>query len=245
METKEIIYGIMGAMPEEVDVLIEDMTERTPCELGGRTYHVGRLYGNPCVVVFSRWGKVAAASTATTLIQQFGVRRLLFTGVAGAVQEHLQVGDVVVADRLIQHDLDARPLIRQYEIPLLGITEVHAEPEWLEQAVERMRNGMEQAHLPAFQQNITPRLHVGLILSGDRFFADAAQLADLRNQLPESLCVEMEGAAVAQVCHEHHTPFLVIRSISDKADHSSPVDFSTFVQETAGRYTRLLIQSLL
>src|SRR5215469_12323527 len=113
--------GIMAAMQEEIGTLSKELpAESEVVDDGQRTYHSGPLWGTPMVVVFSRWGKVAAASTATHLISDFGVAEILFTGVAGAARPGLKVGDVVVGARLWQHDMDARPLLPRYEIPLLG-----------------------------------------------------------------------------------------------------------------------------
>jgi nucleoside phosphorylase len=113
--------GIMAAMQEEIDTLLKELPASSEVvDDGQRTYHSGRLWGTPVVVVFSRWGKVAAATTATHLISEFGVGEILFTGVAGAAQPGLNVGDVVVGARFWQHDIDARPLFPRHEIPLLG-----------------------------------------------------------------------------------------------------------------------------
>src|SRR5262245_56128979 len=115
--------GILAAMQEEIDTLLKALpADSKVIDDGRRTYHLGHLWGTPVVVVFSRWGKVAAATTATHLIADFSVAEILFTGVAGAAQPGLNVGDVVVGARLWQHDMDARPLFPRHEIPLLGRT---------------------------------------------------------------------------------------------------------------------------
>ena len=110
--------GIMSAMREEIASLVMDLgTADEALHTGMRTYHRGCLWGIPVVLVFSRWGKVAAASTVTHLIAQFGVDEIIFTGVAGAVDPALNVGDVVIAGQLFQHDMDARPLYSRHELP--------------------------------------------------------------------------------------------------------------------------------
>jgi len=111
----------MAAMQEEIDRLLRELPAGSEVVNDGRrTYHSGHLWGTPVVIVFSRWGKVAAATTATDLISDFCVTEILFTGVAGAAQPGLKVGDIVVGARLWQHDMDARPLFPRHEIPLLG-----------------------------------------------------------------------------------------------------------------------------
>src|ERR1700736_1845137 len=108
------MMGIMSAMPEEIDLLIAEMgSQAETISHGRRTYHRGLLWGIPVTLVFSRWGKVAAATTSTHLISALGVKEILFSGVAGAVDPQLRIGDVIVADHLYQHDMDARPLFQR------------------------------------------------------------------------------------------------------------------------------------
>src|SRR5579862_3787395 len=111
--------GIVGAMPQEIALLQRDLQHPRVETRGMRQYLQGTLYGKDVVLVFSRCAKVAAASTVTTLIEVFGVDLVVFTGVAGAMDPNLEVGDVVLGTSLVQHDLDARPLFRRFEVPLL------------------------------------------------------------------------------------------------------------------------------
>src|SRR6478752_8004470 len=111
--------AIMGAMPEEIDGVVALLDNCTEFSIGQRTYYSGQINDIDTVVVFSRWGKVAAATTVSALIHHFQITELIFTGVAGAIKDNLKIGDIVLAKRLIQHDMDARPLMNQFEIPLL------------------------------------------------------------------------------------------------------------------------------
>src|ERR1700761_8445415 len=119
---KERIIGIMGAMPEEIESVGHLLEGKRAVTMGRRTYTEGTLNGVRVVLVFSRWGKVAAATTVSTLILEFKITELIFTGVAGAIDPRLKIGDIVLGQRLIQHDMDARPFMAQFEIPLLGKT---------------------------------------------------------------------------------------------------------------------------
>src|SRR6188768_1427880 len=110
--------GILGAMPEEISGIVSLLKEKTEVLKGMRTYYSGTINHVEVVVVFSRWGKVASATTATHLIVEFGITQLFFTGVAGAIHPNLNIGDIVIADSLVQHDLDARPIMSRFEIPL-------------------------------------------------------------------------------------------------------------------------------
>lgn len=234
--------GLMGAMLEEVAGIRPQIQNAQTREIGGRSYITGIWNGVEIVLVFSRWGKVAAASTATTLLDRFGVDGILFIGVAGAANPQLKVGDVVISSELLQHDMDASPLpgLERFEVPLLGKIRFPAALEWVDMA------SMETArYLHAeFAEEISielrtefglsqPACVTGLVASGDQFIGDPAIVARLRDLLPDLLCVEMEGAAVAQVCYEHERPFVVIRVISDSADHSAAVDFQRFVTAVA------------
>jgi adenosylhomocysteine nucleosidase len=224
--------GVMSAMPEELAAVLEDLSLRDVVEAGRRRFHVGELFGREAVLVSSRMGKVAAAVTATMLLDRFACDAIVFTGVAGAASEDVKVGDVVIGDRLIQHDLDASPIFPRYEVPLLGTTYFDADPELSDRAA-------------AAAAEVAPKVHRGVIASGDKFFASAAALAELRGRLPEILAVEMEGAAVAQVAFEHGAPFAVVRTISDTADHAAPEDFARFVATRPGPYARAIVRGAL
>lgn len=131
---KDRIIGIMGAMPQEIDGVIKLLENPKEITLGMRSYTSGTINNIDVVVVFSRWGKVAAAATVSTLIHVFNVTEVIFTGVAGAIDPTLNIGDIVIAKRLYQHDMDARPLMQQFEIPLLGKTFFECDTEQLKHA---------------------------------------------------------------------------------------------------------------
>lgn len=237
--------GIMSAMNEEIKVLVSELRSGCAHRSGMREYHSGSLWGCDAVLAFSRWGKVAAASTATELISKHGVEALIFTGVAGGVAPGLSAGDIVVGTELWQHDMDARPLFERHEVPLLGRSSFAADPmmrEKLERASrEFLAAGIEESMRREFGI-VSPKAHLGEIASGDQFFASAEKVAELRSRLPGVLCVEMEGAAVAQVCHEHGIPFAIVRTVSDSADEHAPVDFPHFVREVASVYSHGILR---
>lgn len=231
--------GIVGAMHDELRALLEAMPDETPVRRAGREFWVGHLDGQEVVVVLSRIGKVAAATTATVLLCEFGVSRIVFTGTAGGLAPGVNVGDVVVADALLQHDLDVSPLFPRYEVPLYGRDRFATDA------------GMSQALADAAQAMLAEagagqaRVHRGLIVSGDRFVSQRAENDALCARLPEALAVEMEGAALAQVCHDFGVPYAVVRTVSDRADDAAHVDFNRFVAEVASRYTLGLVRHYL
>lgn len=243
------IIGIMGAMPEEIagiTALLENKVEKA---LGRRIYTAGTLNGIDTVVVFSRWGKVAAAATVSTLILEYKVTEVIFTGVAGAIAPYLSIGDVVIGKRLVQHDMDARPIMPRFEIPLIHTTYFESNAERIAQTETALsqlslpetigRNGLDDFGITS------PKVFTGDIASGDKFFASNAHKKELLQALPDTLCVEMEGAAVAQVCYEYHIPFTIIRTISDSAGDESHIDFHKFIQEVASKYSAAIVQQLL
>ena len=241
--------GIVGAMRQELAAVLERLPdERRQC-VGGRDFWAGHWHGHEVVAVLSRLGKVAAATTATALIERFGVNRIIFTGVAGGIGGGVNVGDVVVASSFIQHDMDASPLAPRYEVPLYGRARFDTDPalsaalaDAARAALAHLGQTLDAGAVAAFGLH-APRLHRGLIASGDRFVATAMESAALRQALPDVLAVEMEGAAVAQVCHDYGVPFAALRTISDRADDAAHVDFMRFIDQVASRYSAAVLET--
>lgn len=238
------MLAIVSAMPEEIAGVLQALTGTTTREFGGRQFHTGTLHGVEAVAVFSRWGKVAAAATVTQLLTSYPVSRLVFGGVAGATRPGLAIGDIVVATELVQHDMDARPLYPRYEVPLLGKAQFATDTALRRQLVAAAKTFLSHdlslqvaAEQREFFKIAAPRVVEGLIASGDKFFASAAEVQELRQRMPELCCVEMEGAAVAQVCDEYAIPFAVVRTISDSADENSVQDFPRFAREIARHFS--------
>ncbi len=235
--------GIISALHEEQQGLVEAMEGPYKLIHGMREYFGGRLWEIEAVCVLSRLGKVAAAMTATTLVEKFGVTHILFTGVAGAGDAGIRVGDIVVAESLVQHDMDSSPLFPRFEIPLTGQTHFMSDHQMALRLSRAAHAFLETEFFDAIDQSDRklfrldgPRVHRGLIASGDQFVNDREQLAQLNKDLPGLLAVEMEGAAVAQVCFELGVPFGVIRTISDDANENAATDFMKFVKSVAAHY---------
>ena len=229
-------------MHEELGALLAQMPDEQRVRIAGRDFWVGHLHGQPVVAVLSRIGKVAAAVTATILLERFAVRAIVFTGVAGGLAPGVKVGDVVVATQLLQHDLDASPIFPRYEVPLMGLSRFTADAAIGDAlaavAEETLRDPVALVGQRAVDEFglQSPTVHRGLLISGDRFVSTAAESEALRRHLPDALAVEMEGAAVAQVCYELGVPFAVIRAISDNANENAATDFMRFVKSVAARY---------
>lgn len=239
------MIAILSALAEEQAGLVECMTRVECVEHAGRTFWLGHLDGQEVVLTLSRIGKVAAALTATALIAKWGVQRMVFTGVAGGTGPGVAVGDVVVGSHYLQHDMDASPLFPRYEIPLTGQSLFPANSLLLEAACAAVR----EVQLDLRGGRYRADLHCGLIASGDRFVSASSEVHALLAAAAASgfhpLAVEMEGAAVAQVCADYQVPFVAIRTISDRADDAAHIDFPQFVRETASVYALAIVRKML
>ena len=242
--------GIVSAMHEELSAVLARVQAR-PVEWAGRTFWQGHWEGVPVVAVLSRIGKVAAATTVTTLLHRFDVTQVVMTGVAGGLAESVRLGDAVVANAFVQHDLDASPLFPRYEVPLYGLSRFGVDArlsDWLTQAAQAAlaQPALASAvgELASRANDAAPRVHTGLVASGDRFVSSALESQALRRDLPEALAVEMEGAAMAQVCHDHGVPFAGVRLISDRADDTAHVDFMRFIRDVAAPASAAVMENL-
>jgi len=242
--------AIMGAMHEEIASLISAMDVERQDSYGSRTFYTGKLFDENVVVVFSHWGKVAASITATTLINRYAVSEILFTGVAGAIDDSLSVGDIVVADTLYQHDMDASPIIERHEIPLLGRAGIKATSDMRDRLYSAALQFIQNNFSESFESSVisryklnNPGVRCADIASGDQFVANSSIAADIVSRLDSVACVEMEGAAVAQVCESFGIPFAVVRTISDSGDESADIDFQSFVTEIASTYSIEIVRN--
>lgn len=225
------MLAILGAMNEEIELLLSDLqNRREDLQFGGITVHRGELEGVPVLLSRGGIGKVNAAMTATYLILQ-GATRVIFTGVAGGVDPELRVGDIVVSTDLVQHDVDVTPL--GYERGTIP----DETPAW--QANEQLTELAMQA--AADIEGIQAK--AGRIASGDQFIASVEGVQALWTHFGAA-CAEMEGAAVAQVCARAGVPFVVIRSISDTADHAAKVDYRTFMPLVA-KHAKQVVRGML
>jgi len=248
-----MLLGIIAAMPQEIELLLQDMEGGSDVDIGGRTYGKGTLYHSEAIVAQCGLGKVSAATTTTTLIDSFRVDAVVLVGLAGAAADEVRIGDIVVASQLVQHDLiEARPFFEQFSVPLHAVTRIEADERLRDAAVhasEKFLQGglsreIETDALGVFGIK-SPKVVVGLVASSDRFVSGLDESNRIRAILPDVKCVEMEGGAVAQVCQEHGVPFAVIRAISDLADHSAEVDFTAFIRLVGRHYVRGVLRSLI
>lgn len=242
------MIGIISAMQEEMQTLIDNLQETTTTIKGMRTYYKGKLFNTEVVLVFSRWGKVASATTATQLINDYEIDEILFTGVAGSISKNLNVGDIVIGKNLFQHDMDASPLYQKFEVPLLGKTCFEtSEPQRnkLHKATETFINlyteKIDVEKATSFHIH-HPKVILSDIASADQFISEDRIANKLNTELPTVTCVEMEGASVAQVCFEYDIPFSIFRIISDKANDNAHIDFPKFAKNIASHYALAILK---
>ena len=221
--------GIIGAMEEEVGTLKGAMDGMKVTKIAEMEFCEGKLGGRNVVVVQCGMGKVNAGICAHTLINRFGCTKIINTGVAGSLDNQLDIGDIVISVDAVQHDFTVEAIgFAKGEIPYTGRYAFPAD------------EGMRKAALEA-QQAVAPevRAYEGRICSGDQFISEEAQkekiLADFGG-----MCCEMEGAAIAQACYLNATPFVVIRAISDKSDGSQSMEYEVFKEAASQNCARIV-----
>ncbi|MDR2905924.1 MAG: 5'-methylthioadenosine/adenosylhomocysteine nucleosidase [Helicobacteraceae bacterium] len=211
--------GIIGAMTEEVEPILARLGGVKSEKIGKNTYHSAEFAGKKVAAAYSRIGKVNAAITATTLIERFGTEKILFSGVAGALNSALKIGDLIYATRLVQHDVDITAFGHKIGfIPETG--DFFASDSALNAIAERI----------AAKRGV--RLGRGVIATGDLFVADNAKKDWIKTTFGAD-AVEMEGASVACVCDSLGVPFFVLRAISDAADMDAGFNFDAFLRSSA------------
>ena len=217
-------YGIIGAMDPEVTSLQESLTDPKSEIIADMKFVSGRLGQTEAVIVKCGMGKVNAGICAHTLIQKYGCTKIINTGVAGSLDNRIDIGDIVVSTEAVQHDFDVSIIgFQKGEIPYTGLVAFPSDPALHDEAVKAVKA-------------TAPEINVfeGRVCSGDQFIASSEQ----KNKILETfggLCCEMEGGAIAQVCYLNHTPYVILRAISDKADHSEEMSFEQFAETAAKR----------
>lgn len=227
MKSEREIIAIIGALDAEIEEFLKHLEQPVENRSKQFTFYEGRISGKNVVICKSGVGKVFAALTTQKLIDSYDPDYVLFTGVAGGIAPHLDIGDIVVANDCIQHDLDAR-----------GLGFPRGAVPYSDHRFFRTNDRLRSLALSTPSQH---RLYEGRILTGDQFMTqrEIIQYAYLTEELNGD-AVEMEGAAVGQVCTVNEVPFLVIRTISDKADGEANVNFNQFLPIVANNSFRLV-----
>lgn len=224
--------GIIAAMESEIRDLSDSLDHERTDRIAGREIHHGYLEGLPVALILCGCGKVNAALSATLLACHAKVDKMLVTGVSGGLAEGLKVGDVVIGDSFVQHDMDTRPLFQLHEIPFEGFSTIEADSGMRHLLAEAARAMLSSKSLPGLED---ARVFEGLVVSGDQFLSSTEARNRVMANLPKACAVDMESAAIAQVCRAADLPLGVMRVISDSADGNAHIDFAKFVEESASK----------
>ena len=223
--------GIIAAMPEELAYLLQHLEDAREEKVLGNSYHTGKVGSVELVLVESGIGKVMSAMSVAILADHFQVDAVINTGSAGAVANGIAVGDVVIADKLTYHDVDVTAFGYDYG-------QMARQPLYFES--DKKFISLIQESLSKLEQT----WHLGLIATGDSFVAGEDKIKVIKEHFPQVLAVEMEGAAIAQAAQALNLPFLVVRAMSDNANHEASVSFDEFIVE-AGRRSAQALMTLL
>ena len=211
--------AIMGAMPEEIDPLLAKVENINKIEYAKNIYYEATYKGKDIVIAYSKIGKVFASLTATILLEKFGCNQLLFSGVAGAISLELKIGDLIIATKLCQHDLDITAFGHPYGYVPEGDVYISTD--------EKLRDIAKEV-----AQKNSLKLKEGIVATGDQFVASTERKEFIASTFKAD-ALEMEGASVAVVCDALDVPFFVLRAISDSADGSADMDFDEFLESSA------------
>jgi adenosylhomocysteine nucleosidase len=223
--------AIIGAMEEEVSILRDKMTDREEITIANCEFSTGKLNGVHVILLKSGIGKVNAAMSTTILLERFKPNYVINTGSAGGFLPSLNVGDVVISTEVRHHDVDVTAFGYEYgQVP--GLPPAFLADKKLVQIAEKSAENISDVQVVK-----------GLIATGDSFMNDSDRVEFVRQQFKELYAVEMEAAAIAQVCYQFNTPFVIIRALSDIAGKESNVSFEQFLQ-TAALHSANLVMNI-
>lgn len=220
--------AVMGAMEEEIEPLLEHFNDVKVTEFAKNKYYEVTYNGLEIVIAYSKIGKVFASLTASTLIEKFGCDTLLFSGVAGGINPELKIGDLIIANKLCQHDLDITAFGHPHGFVPGGAVFVETSKELNSIAKEvASENGL--------------KVIEGVIATGDQFVHSTERKEFIESTFKAD-ALEMEGASVAVVCDALNVPCFILRAISDTADMDAGFDFDEFLKSSAKNSAEYLIK---
>ena len=223
------MIGIIGAMDEEVEQIVEAMEVERQETKAQMTFKAGKLNGKDVVVVRRGIGKVNAAVCTQILVDDFGVDAVINTGIAGSLKNEIDITDVVISDDVLHHDMDATGFGYELgQIPRMDTLSFKADERLIKLAKESCEKVIPQVGV-----------HVGRIVSGDQFISDKEVKTKISDNF-NGFCTEMEGAAIAQAAYLNKVPFVILRAISDKADDSATMDYPAFEKQAIHNSVLLL-----
>lgn len=223
--------GIIGAMDEEVVQLLEKMTNKKETMVANCSFVQGILFEKEVVLLKSGIGKVNAAMATAIMHERFSPSMVINTGSAGGFAEQLEVGDVIISSQVVHHDVDATAFNYAYgQVP--GMPPMFpADTELITKATNSVKD-------------LGINFSEGVVATGDSFIEDPNRVAFIHKKFPTMIAAEMEAAAIAQVCYQYETPFVVIRALSDIAGKKSSISFDAFLEKAAKNAAKIIMTTL-
>jgi len=223
-----LTIGIIGAMDEEIAILLDNMTDKKEQTVANCFFVEGRIHGKNMVLLKSGIGKVNAAMATTILHERFQPSHIINTGSAGGFHEDLEIGDIVISTNVVHHDVDATAFDYDYgQVP--GMPLFYPADDGL---IEKVMHALHTLGL-SYKK--------GLIATGDAFMQQEEQVLFVKEKFSGLIAAEMEASAIAQVCYQYDVPFVVIRALSDIAGKRSSVSFDAFLDKAAKNASDLII----
>lgn len=223
------MIGIIGAMDEEIAILLQHIQRKEHVNIAGCAFIQGELHGKDVILLKSGIGKANAAMATTIMHERFHPDYVINTGSAGGFMNELEVGDIVISNAVVQHDVDVTGFDYEYgQIP--NMPQYFQADKTLMKQTEEVLKGLEV------------RYQIGVIATGDVFMNDPDRVSFVRNTFPEMIAMEMEAGAIAQVCYQYDKPFVIIRSLSDIAGKQAPISFDAFLHVAAKNATDIIMR---
>ncbi|QCT94422.1 5'-methylthioadenosine/adenosylhomocysteine nucleosidase [Caminibacter mediatlanticus TB-2] len=224
------MIGILCAMREELEPILEEVEVKEVVEYGKNKFYLAKFDNKDLVLAYSKIGKVNSATTATIMIEKFKAKKILFSGVAGAIDEDLKIGDLIIATKTCQHDIDLT--VFGYPYGYIPESEVYFE-------CDKSLNSIAKS----VAKKLNLKLKEGIIASGDQFIHSKEKKEWIKKTFNAS-AIEMEGGAVGCVCFTLNIPFFMLRAISDSAEEGAGIDFDEFLEESSKVSAKFLIEML-
>ena len=233
IEPKRI--AIIGAMDSEIANLKSMLENTEEIKIAGITYYKGKLHGKDVVLLKSGVGKVNAAVATTIAIERFNIEKIIFTGVAGSGNPNYNIADIVISKNLIEHDFDTRDIDGDYITVLVeGYNDNYYPAD--EALIELAKSSAEKVITNS-------KVYIDTIATGDQFVGNNEKVKQIHDKFKAG-AIEMEGASVAHTALMYKTPFVVIRSLSDKADSDAEVDYPKFVIQASDNSAKIVSEMI-
>eukprot|EP00703_Trepomonas_sp_PC1_P001632 JAP94974.1 5'-methylthioadenosine nucleosidase, S-adenosylhomocysteine nucleosidase [Trepomonas sp. PC1] len=243
------MIGVICATDREFEIIQQKVQQFEKHEHMNRLFYTGTLNGKKIVINKCGVGKVSCALTVAAMSVFYKIEFLIFVGTAGAIGKDVKIGDIIISKSCVQFDFDGRPFVEKCVVFSVGQKEIKADEQLVEKAQIAVGKFLQKNDIPTEvykELGISgQKAHTGIIASGDQFVSSQEQKKAILADVPEALCNEMEGAAVAQACFELKIPYVVVRVVSDSADGGAHADYEKFCNKLAGNVTFAILDEFI